>query len=83
MWYTSGMVNTTTVKIDVLKDILATLQELKKEIASVKEVVRTAPPYGSEEWWEWSDAKAMEDVKNKEYTPVRNEQDLEDFFAKL
>ena len=47
-----------------LETILNRLEELRKEIKFIKErLTETEPPYGSNEWWKWSDAKALENIK--------------------
>lgn len=55
---------TQVVAIDTktAKDILTTLQGLKKEVASLRKSL-TEPPYGSREWWEWSERRVDEDIK--------------------
>lgn len=58
------MSQTVTIEESKLNQIIKTLNELKKEVARLSEKVdRGEPAYGSDAWWEWSDKKAMEDVK--------------------
>lgn len=53
-----------TVSPKTIEEIISRLDNLSKEIRVIKErLFASEPPYGSEEWWEWSDKKALEDVK--------------------
>lgn len=45
-------------------EILAHLNILTKEIKEIKaKLFEKEPPYGSDEWWEWSERRADEDIK--------------------
>lgn len=47
-----------------LKEIISRLDQLSKEVKLIRYTLSQAkPPYGSEAWWKWSDAKALEDIK--------------------
>ena len=52
-----------TIDSKIIKNLLDTLQELKAEITRLNQKFETEPPYGSDQWWEWSDRKAKEDIK--------------------
>lgn len=58
------MTQVVTVDTKIIRNILSTLDELKREVSRLSEKLEEAPPYGSSEWWEWSDKKAIEDIKN-------------------
>lgn len=61
-----------TISEKKLDMILSTLEALKRDVKIVKEKLRDAPPYGSDEWWEWSMKKSMEDYtqgKCQTFTP--------------
>lgn len=77
------MTQVVTVDEKIIKNILATLQELKTEVVSLREKVEQEPPYGSKAWWEWSDKKAQEDIKAGRYTVVRNKKELHQFLDSL
>ena len=58
------MAQTMTVPAKTFEEILSRLDKLTKEVHAVKaKLFESEPPYGSNEWWEWSDKKAMEDIK--------------------
>lgn len=58
------MAHNITIQESKLNQIMETLTEIKKEVARLAEKVDSKEPlYGSDAWWEWSDKKAMEDVK--------------------
>jgi len=41
------------------------------------------PEYGADAWWEWSDNKAMEDMKNNRYTSLKTKDELQQFLDSL
>ncbi len=41
------------------------------------------PEYGTAAWWEWSDTKAMEDIKHGRYTTLKTEEELQTFLDSL
>ena len=41
------------------------------------------PEYGTDAWWEWSDAKAMEDIKHGRYTTLKTKDELQTFLDSL
>ncbi len=46
----------------------------------INKVLSAKPPkYGSDAWWEESDRKAMEDIKNGRYTSITNKKELKKF----
>lgn len=67
----------------IAKDILTTLRELKKEVVRLNEKLAAAPPYGSAEWWDWSDAQALKSIREGKGTVIRNKKELADFFKSL
>lgn len=77
---------TQVVSIDakITKDLLSLLRELKQQIVRLNERLDAAPPYGSNEWWEWSEKKADEDVKMGRVSAVlRNKNELQEFLDSL
>lgn len=52
------------------------LQEIKKKLLAVKPV-----KYGSDEWWEKSDAKAMEEYRKGNYVTITNKKELKEFLG--
>lgn len=57
-----------TIAEKKLDMILSTLEALKRDVKIVKEKLKDAPPYGSDEWWEWSMKKSEEDFTAGRYT---------------
>ena len=71
------MNQTITVSTKTVDKILARLDSLTHEVKTIKEkLFEEEPPYGSDEWWEWSDRKAMEDIKAGRYKTYNNVKDL-------
>lgn len=67
-----------------LEAILSHLEELKREIKSIrKKLEASEPPYGSDAWWQWSDKKAIEDYKKGRYTKISSKRELDKFFDSL
>lgn len=47
-----------------IQEILVHLHTLTKEVKEIKaKLFEKEPLYGSDEWWEWSERKADEDIK--------------------
>lgn len=72
-----------SVDIKIVKNILTTLEELKKEVARLNKKLETEPPYGSDEWWKWSNTKALQEVKEGKGTIIHNKKELKEFFNSL
>lgn len=65
-----------------LNQRLTELESVVKHISKMLDL-GIEPPYGSDEWWEWSDAKAREAIRNGETITLRNAKDIDDFFDSL
>lgn len=55
-----------TVSIDTktLQYVVNQLDKLTRDMAELKENLHgQEPEYGSDEWWEWSDKKGLEDIR--------------------
>jgi len=58
------MAQTITVPTKSFEEVLSRLDQLTKEVRAIKmKLFSGEPVYGSDEWWEWSDKKAMDDIK--------------------
>ncbi len=58
------MNQTITVSSKTIEEILVHLNTLTKEVKEIKaKLFEKEPPYGSDEWWEWSDEKALKEIK--------------------
>lgn len=58
------MNQTITISSKTTEEILARLDKLTKEVKAIKtKLFEEGPPYGSDEWWEWSDKKALKEIR--------------------
>lgn len=73
-----------SVPTKTLQEILSRLDQLSKEVADIKDKLFSGePPYGSDEWWEWSDRKALEEIKAGKGIKISNQKELDQFFKNL
>lgn len=73
-----------TIPTNTLDKILRTLIDLKKEVAKLTEKIEQVEPvYGSDEWWAWSDKKAMEDIKAGRGVSFNNIDDMQKYLDSL
>lgn len=67
-----------------IQEILIRLDSLTKEVRAIKsKIFGQEPPYGSDEWWEWSDKKALQEIKEGKGTTIHNKKELDAFFKNL
>lgn len=66
-----------TISVKKLDMILSTLEALKRDVKVVKEKLEEAPPYGSDEWWEWSMKKSEEDYQTGRYKTFKTVENLQ------
>jgi len=58
------MNNSVTVDAKTIGTILSRLDRLARDMEVIKErLLQEEPEYGSDAWWEWSDKKALEEIK--------------------
>jgi hypothetical protein len=57
------MAQTVTLTQSAYKDLLTRLTNLERMVSNLVHQIDVEPKYGSDEWWEWSDKRAMEDIK--------------------
>lgn len=78
------MSQTVVLPASQVNKILRTLLDLKRDVAVLTEKVENLEPiYGSDEWWEWSDTKALESIRKGEGTTVHNQKELQTFLTSL
>lgn len=79
------MAQTITVPTKTFEEILARLDQLTKEVRVIKaKLFSGEPPYGSDEWWDWSEKKADEDIKAGRVSAVlQNKKELQHFLDSL
>lgn len=58
------MANTIAVDAKTINLILARLNKLVDDVRVIKtRLFKEEHPYGSDEWWEWSDREALKEIK--------------------
>ncbi len=78
------MNQTVTVSSQTIEEILAHLNTLTREVKEIKvRLFEKEPPYGSDEWWEWSDKKAIDEIKAGKGIKIHNKKELNAFFKNL
>lgn len=78
------MTQTITMPAKTVEEILSRLDKLTKDVHAIKaKLFDKEPTYGSDEWWEWSDKKAMEDIKMGRFTAISNKKELKQFLSSL
>lgn len=75
---------TISVSSKTIQEILGQLEKLTSDVQTIKsKLFEKEPLYGSDEWWEWSDKRALEDIKHGRYTEIKNKKELKKFFNSL
>lgn len=75
---------TIAVPAKTFEKILSRLEYLTLEIETIKaKLFDEEPPYGSDKWWAWSNAKALEDIKAGRYTKIHNKKELREHLNSL
>lgn len=76
--------NAVTIDTKTINLILDRLEKLARDVKTIKaRLTEKEPPYGSNQWWEWSDKKALGDIKAGRYTAINNKQELQVFLDNL
>ncbi len=58
------MSQTITIPAKTIEQILTRLDALSREVKAIKtRLFEEEPTYGSDAWWEWSNKKAIEEIK--------------------
>lgn len=72
------MAQTITVPVKTFEEVLSRLDTLARDVAAIKvRLFEQEPLYGSKEWWEWSDKKAIEDIKAGRFVELKNKKELQ------
>lgn len=74
---------TVTVDAKTFEKILSKLDHLSRAVEAINEKLEGALLYGSNEWWEWSNKKAQEDIRNGRYTALHNKKELQKYLDSL
>ena len=74
---------TITIPAKTLEKILSRLDSLNRRVEALNEKLEGVPTYGSDAWWEWSNAKALEEIKQGKGTVIHNKKELDQFLNSL
>ncbi len=74
---------TVTVDAKTFEKVLSKLDYLTKEVKAINEKLESAPSYGSDKWWEWSNTKALKSIKEGKGIVIHNKKGLDEFFNSL
>lgn len=76
---------TINVPAETFEKLVSRLDKLTREVQAIKaRLVEKEPPYGSKQWWEWSEKKADEDIKKGRVSAVlHNKKELQGFLDSL
>ena len=75
---------TVTVPAKTFEKILSRLDQLTQDVQAIKSTLSEKEPlYGSDEWWEWSNAKALKEAREGKGTVIHNKKELKEFFKSL
>jgi hypothetical protein len=77
------MANTVVLSQSAYKEIITRLSRLEKILSSLLEKLEKEPPYGSDEWWEWSDKKALKDIEEGNYKTFSSAKELKKYLENL
>lgn len=78
------MAQTITVSEKAFEEVISRLDKLTREVQAIKiRLFDKEPLYGSKEWWEWSDRKALESIRKGKGITIHNKKELDAFFKSL
>ncbi len=78
------MSQTTSVPSKTFEEILSKLDQLTREVHIIKmKLFDVEPAYRSDEWWDWSNKKALEDIKQGRFSTVQDKKELNVFLDSL
>lgn len=77
------MASTISIDTKTISQIISRLDQLTRDVKTIKSKIITKPTYGSDEWWEWSDKKAIEDIKRGRTVTIKSKKELNEFFDSL
>lgn len=82
------MSDTVTVSRNQLDRLYNRIAYLERVVRKVVEQIdlpaeELEPPYGTDEWWEWSDRQAFKDIQAGRTTALKTKEDIDRFFDTL
>ena len=83
MRYTMYMAQTINLTQSEYQKLLQRIVSLEKKVQSLLNRLQKEPPYGSDEWWEWSNKKAIEDIKAGKYTAFKSAKEMVEHLESL
>lgn len=78
------MSNTITVPTSFIDTVLKKLDHLEKTVARLASALEEKePPYGSDAWWEWSNKKGLQEIREGKGLVLRDKKEIDAFFDTL
>ena len=77
------MANTIMIKQQVLESILVALDNLRQDMAEVKEKLASAPLYESDKWWDWSIKQGLQDMQKGKFITIKTKKVLQEYLDSL
>ena len=78
------MSQTITVTPKTIDAIVEQLAKLTIEVKAIKaRLFEEEPTYGSDAWWEWSDKKALDEIKAGKGIKIHSKKELDVFFKRI
>ena len=78
------MNQTVAVPTKTINEIFSRLDELANAVKKIAaKLSEKEPPYGSDEWWEWSNEEALKEIKAGKGIKIHNKKELNAFFKNL
>lgn len=70
------MAQTITISQTAYKDLVSRLARVESIVTELLKRFEKEPPFGSDEWWDWSIEKGREDIKAGRTVSVKNSKEL-------
>lgn len=77
------MANTVILSESAYKKLVSRLSHLERVVMELVEKLGQEPLEGTEAWWERTHRKGMDAKKKGEYTRIRTQTELKNFFKNL
>jgi len=76
------MSNTVALSQSDYKELVTRLSRLEKTVSTLADRFEKEPPEGSDAWWDWSDKKALDEMKKGQYVEFNSAKDMVNFLNK-
>jgi hypothetical protein len=77
------MAQTITLKQSDYQKLIDRITKLEKMFAVLLRQIKHNPEYGSDEWWEVSDKKAIEEIKKGNYVAFDSASDMVEYLKNI